>query len=243
MGTLIKRAASLLAVLALAVSVTAGFAAPAQALAGCKTSFASTATIKKGATGARVKAAQCLLTKSGYPVKADGSFSGRDAAKTRKFQARHDVKRTGQVNDTTWKTLIRNVKNKQHATAKRSGAAGAKGSSTGRKALAFAKRQVGDRYRFGGNGPNAWDCSGLTRGAWKHAGKKLARTAAAQYRQGKKVSRSNLRRGDLVFFYGGPSHVGIYAGNGKIIHASRPGKPVDYIKMKFIPYKGARRPA
>lgn len=243
MGTLIKRAASLLAVLALALSVTAGFASPAEALAGCKTSFASKATIKKGSKGGRVKAAQCLLAKSGYAVKADGSFSARDAAKTRRFQARHHLGRTGQVNYLTWKTLIRNVENKLHAKAKGSGTAGAKGSSKGKKALAFAKRQVGDRYRFGGNGPNAWDCSGLTRGAWKHAGKKLARTAAGQYRQGKKVSKSNLRKGDLVFFYGGPSHVGIYAGNGKIVHASRPGKPVGYIKMKYMPYKGARRPA
>ena len=47
----------------------------------------------------------------------------------------------------------------------------------------------------------------------------------------------------VVFFYSGRSHVGIYAGNGKVIHASRPGKPVSYIKMKYMPYAGARRPA
>ena len=56
------------------------------------------------------------------------------------------------------------------------------------------------------------------------------------------MSKSNLRKGDLVFFYSGISHVGIYAGKGKIIHASRPGRPVAYIKMKYMPYKGARRP-
>lgn len=115
--------------------------------------------------------------------------------------------------------------------------------SKGAKALAFAKRQLGDRYRYGGTGPNAWDCSGLTRGAWKHAGKKIPRTSQAQSRRGKKVSRSNLRKGDLVFFYSGKSHVGIYAGKGRVIHASRPGKPVSYIKIKYMPYAGARRPA
>ena len=118
-----------------------------------------------------------------------------------------------------------------------------KKSSKGAKALAFAKRQLGDRYRYGGTGPNAWDCSGLTRGAWKHAGKKIPRTSQGQSHAGKKVAKSKLRKGDLVFFYSGKSHVGIYAGNGKVIHASRPGKPVAYIKMKYMPYAGARRPA
>ena len=56
------------------------------------------------------------------------------------------------------------------------------------------------------------------------------------------VKKSNLRKGDLVFFYSGISHVGIYAGKGKIIHASRPGRPVAYIKIKYMPYAGARRP-
>ena len=78
--------------------------------------------------------------------------------------------------------------------------------------------------------------------AWKAAGKKLPHSAKAQYKKGKKVSKSKLKKGDLVFFYSGPSHVGIYAGGGKIIHASRPGKPVAYIKIKYMPYKGARRP-
>ena len=84
--------------------------------------------------------------------------------------------------------------------------------------------------------------SGLTRGAWKAAGKKIPRTSQAQSRYGKKVKKSKLKKGDLVFFYSGKSHVGIYAGKGKVIHASRPGKPVAYIKMKYMPYAGARRP-
>ena len=83
----------------------------------------------------------------------------------------------------------------------------------------------------------------MTRGAWKHAGKKIPRTSQGQSHAGKKVAKSKLRKGDLVFFYSGKSHVGIYAGKGKVIHASRPGKPVAYIKMKYMPYAGARRPA
>ena len=117
-----------------------------------------------------------------------------------------------------------------------------KKKSKGTKALAFAKKHLGDRYRYGGTGPHSWDCSGLTRGAWKAAGKKIPRTSQAQSRYGKKVKKSKLKKGDLVFFYSGKSHVGIYAGKGKVIHASRPGKPVAYIKMKYMPYAGARRP-
>jgi cell wall-associated NlpC family hydrolase len=82
----------------------------------------------------------------------------------------------------------------------------------------------------------------LTQKAWRKAGVKLPHNSRAQFRRGKKVSKSNLRKGDLVFFYSGISHVGIYAGKGKIIHASRPGRPVAYIKMKYMPFKGARRP-
>ena len=130
----------------------------------------------------------------------------------------------------------------QKSTTKKKKKKKKKKKSKGAKALAFAKKQLGDRYRYGGTGPNAWDCSGLTRGAWKSAGKKIPRTSQGQSRYGKKVKRSNLKKGDLVFFYSGKSHVGIYAGNGKVIHASRPGKPVAYIKIKYMPYAGARRP-
>jgi hypothetical protein len=74
-------------------------------------------------------------------------------------------------------------------------------------------------------------------------GVKLPHSSSKQYRIGKKISKSQLRNGDLVFFYRGISHVGLYAGNGKVIHAPRPGKKVSYIKMSYMPYAGARRPA
>jgi cell wall-associated NlpC family hydrolase len=118
----------------------------------------------------------------------------------------------------------------------------AAGSSRGAKALAFAKSQIGKPYRFGSSGPNAYDCSGLTGAAWRSVGVSLPRTSQGQYRGGRAISRSELQPGDLVFFYGGISHVGIYAGNGMMVHAPRPGKGVQYIKMKYMPYAGARRP-
>ena len=115
-------------------------------------------------------------------------------------------------------------------------------SSRGARALSYAKKQLGEPYRWGASGPNAWDCSGLTMQAWHSVGIGLPHSTTGQFRRGRKVSRSQLRPGDLVFFYSGISHVGIYAGGGKVIHASRPGRPVAYIPIKYMPYEGARRP-
>ena len=116
------------------------------------------------------------------------------------------------------------------------------GTGKGATALAFAKKQIGKPYRFGATGPGAYDCSGLTLAAWRAAGVSLNRTSQAQIRNGRPVAKSDLQPGDLVFFYGGLSHVGLYAGNGMLLHAPRPGKSVEYIKMSYMPFAGARRP-
>lgn len=116
-------------------------------------------------------------------------------------------------------------------------------SAKGAKALAFAKSQLGKPYRFGAAGPSSYDCSGLTLASWRAAGVSLPRTAAQQYQRGHRISKASLRPGDLVFFYSQtPSHVAIYAGNGQVIHAPRPGRTVEYIKMSYMPYAGAVRP-
>ena len=119
----------------------------------------------------------------------------------------------------------------------------AAGSEKGQTALAWARKQLGKPYRFGATGPSSFDCSGLTLGAWKAAGVTINRTSQAQFRNGKAVSRDDLQPGDLVFFYGGISHVALYVGNGTIIHAPRPGTDVRYAKLSSMPFAGARRPA
>nr|WP_238345684.1 NlpC/P60 family protein [Actinopolymorpha cephalotaxi] len=116
------------------------------------------------------------------------------------------------------------------------------GSGRGATALAFAKAQLGEPYVFGADGPNSWDCSGLTMGAWRAAGVSLPHSSRSQYAISTKISKSQLQIGDLVLFYSDRHHVGIYAGNGMVIHAPRPGKTVEYIKMKYMPYAGAVRP-
>jgi peptidoglycan DL-endopeptidase CwlO len=116
------------------------------------------------------------------------------------------------------------------------------GSSKGAKALAYAKAQLGEPYARSGAGPSSWDCSGLTMMAWGSVGVNLPHSSRQQYSRGQAVSKSDLKPGDLVFFYSDIHHVGLYAGNGQVIHAPRPGKSVEYIKMSYMPYAGARRP-
>ncbi|WP_020579219.1 C40 family peptidase [Actinopolymorpha alba] len=116
------------------------------------------------------------------------------------------------------------------------------GSGRGAIVLAYAQAQLGEPYVFGADGPNSWDCSGLTMMAWRQAGVSLPHSSRKQYAVSAKVSRSNLRVGDLVIFYSDMHHVGIYAGNGMIIHAPRPGKSVEYAPIGEMPYYGAVRP-
>ncbi|PSK99528.1 NlpC/P60 family protein [Murinocardiopsis flavida] len=99
------------------------------------------------------------------------------------------------------------------------------------KAVDFAKAQLGKPYRYGGNGPSSYDCSGLVKRSYRSAGVSLSRTTQAQYRQGRSVARSHLRPGDLVFFYRGPSHVGMYVGGGKMVHAPSSGKRIKVERM------------
>lgn len=116
-------------------------------------------------------------------------------------------------------------------------------SDKGRVALAFARAQLGEPYVFGATGPDRWDCSGLSQAAWRAAGVSIPRTTYTQFKIGKRIARADLQLGDLVFFYGSnPSHVGLYAGDGLIINAPRPGKTVSYSKISSMPYAGAVRP-
>ncbi|MFX4290730.1 NlpC/P60 family protein [Streptomyces bohaiensis] len=110
------------------------------------------------------------------------------------------------------------------------------------QAVAFAQAQLGKPYGWGATGPSAFDCSGLTQAAWQAAGVSLPRTSHSQIGAGVRVSRDQLAPGDLVFYYSGLTHVGMYVGNGQIIHASRPGTPVRYAPVDSMPFAGAARP-
>lgn len=116
------------------------------------------------------------------------------------------------------------------------------GSGKGARALAYARAQLGKPYRYAAAGPSAYDCSGLTMAAWRSVGVSIPRTSRTQFSAGSNVSRSDLQPGDLVFFYSPISHVSLYAGNGMIIDAPRPGKVVRYSKVSYMPFAGAKRP-
>ena len=105
-----------------------------------------------------------------------------------------------------------------------------------------AYAQLGDPYVYGAAGPGSFDCSGLTMFSWAAAGVSLPHSSSAQYGSGPHVSRSNLQPGDLVFFYSPISHVGIYIGNGLIVHAANPGAGVLVAGVFSMPYSGAVRP-
>ena len=89
-----------------------------------------------------------------------------------------------------------------------------------------ALSKLGKPYRWGASGPNAFDCSGLTQYAYAAAGITLPHSSLSQSRMGTAVSRGDLQPGDLVFFYSPVSHVGMYIGNGQMVHASTSGQPV-----------------
>jgi len=97
------------------------------------------------------------------------------------------------------------------------------------RALTIAASKHGDPYIWGAAGPDAFDCSGLTYYSFQHAGKRLPRTAQAQYDSVEHIPRSRARPGDLVFFHtpgGYVYHVGIYAGQNEIWHSPHPGAQV-----------------
>ncbi|MFF7308469.1 NlpC/P60 family protein [Streptomyces sp. NPDC008137] len=103
------------------------------------------------------------------------------------------------------------------------------------KALAFARAQIGKPYVWGATGPGSYDCSGITQAAWKAAGVTLPRTTYDQVNAGTTVPLADARPGDLVFFYDDVTHVGIYIGNGMMIHAPKPGT---YVREESIYYDG-----
>ena len=115
-------------------------------------------------------------------------------------------------------------------------------SSAARTAIKTACAQVGDPYVWGATGPNSFDCSGLTQYAYKAAGISLTHFTGAQWNEGRKISASEARPGDLVFFFSDLHHVGLYLGNGLMVHAPRTGKPVQVAKVQYMPVAGYRRP-
>ena len=99
-------------------------------------------------------------------------------------QKKRGLKQSGKTTNALWSALQHGRVSAVPAPKKKPSSSSSSSSSKGAKALAFAKKQIGDSYRYGATGPSSWDCSGLTGGAWKAAGVKIPRTSQAQYRVG-----------------------------------------------------------
>lgn len=121
---------------------------------------------------------------------------------------------------------------------------GGSGSERGRAAVQYAIAQLGKPYIFASSGPNGFDCSGLTSAAYASVGISLPHQSRSQFGVGVPVAKSDLQPGDLLFFYGGITHVGMYVGNGVMIHSAPSGRGVHYSNLATYPsYQGARRVA
>ncbi|MEW1599460.1 NlpC/P60 family protein [Streptomyces sp. NPDC093808] len=132
----------------------------------------------------------------------------------------------------------------EKATGSSDSAATYNGPASGRArtAIEFAYAQLGKPYEWGSTGPNSYDCSGLTGAAWRAAGVSLPRTVNQQYTAGRKVAKSDLQPGDIIYWYNDSQHNGMYIGNGKAIHAPRTGKNVEITNLDSMPYFAATRP-
>lgn len=122
-----------------------------------------------------------------------------------------------------------------------SGAGPTKASGAAAKAVDFALAQIGKPYVWGAVGPSSYDCSGLTSTAWAAAGHPIPRTSQAQWQGLTRVSLASVQPGDLIIYYDA-THVGMYIGGGRIVHAPRPGRTVTIAPAASMPIVGVVRP-
>ena len=179
----------------------------------CWFAVCSAFAFRVGDEGSDVAEIQGQLASLGYDVAADGAFGPATAEAVKAFQASQGLEADGLVGPSTYAALL----GKSMPEISR-------GSNyIARRVVSDSMNYLGVPYVFGGTTPSGFDCSGYVRYVFANAGIYLPRTADAQYECGYPVSTSELQAGDLVFFSTydvGPSHVGIYLGDGEFINAS-----------------------
>lgn len=205
-----------------AAGLTLALAAPVVAIAAPSAVAAdSTSTtfkvLRQGADGPRVNRVQRTLDVR--PI--TGNFNPATHKAVRRFQDQRTFEVTGIVNERTWKAINNKWENIQQRRERI--------RNKYQRVMQMVRKQKGDPYVYGAAGPGAFDCSGLTMYVYrKAAGVNMQHRATAQFHKGKRITRQQARPGDLVFMHSGGDiyHVSIYAGKGKIWHASRPGTNV-----------------
>ena len=176
--------------------------------------------LQRGSRGHYVKVVQRWLG-----VAVDGIYGPITEAAVERFQRNHGLLVDGIVGPNTWEALDRVYGGNTSRGGDREPVSGAAA------AVDYAYAQLDDRYAYGGDGPEAFDCSGLTMMAWQQAGVQLPHSSSQQAQYGTAVSWSQLQPGDLMFFYNPISHVGIYVGDGKMIAASNPQDDVELVNV------------
>ncbi|MGW2331228.1 NlpC/P60 family protein [Streptomyces sp. NPDC001700] len=175
---------------------------------------------------ARKAAARAEITeKLARARRLESRLEGKERDRLRRLQEERD-----RASQTKWlKTgILRDV--------------GGRSSSVGRRAIDFATAQIGKAYVWGAVGPDGYDCSGLTQRAWASAGRSIPRTSQEQWRLLPKVDTARMRPGDLVIYFKDASHVGMYVGDGAIVHAPRPGRQITLAGAGSMPILGVVRP-
>ncbi len=202
------------------------------------TVVAAAAAFRAGDQGTDVAEIQKQLQSLGYDVAADGDYGPATTEAVKAFQSTKGLEADGLVGASTYSALLgKSMPAVTHSM-----------NAMSRTVVSDAMNYMGVPYVFGGNTPSSgFDCSGYVRYVFANAGIYLPRTADVQYNCGYAVSTSELAPGDLVFFETycpGPSHVGIYVGDGNFIHASSSrGVTISSLSSSYYSahYLGARR--
>ena len=203
----------------------------------CSFSVASASAFRVGDQGTEIAEIQGELASLGYDVTADGDFGPATAEAVKAFQAENGLEPDGFVGETTYSALLGKAMPEI-----------SRGSNyISRRVVQTSMQYIGVPYVFGGTSPSGFDCSGYVRYVFASAGIYLPRMADEQYEVGTPISTEELVPGDLVFFSTyeyGPSHVGIYLGEGSFINASSSrGVSIDSLYSSYWGscYIGARR--
>ena len=198
---------------------------------------ASADAYQQGDQGTEIAEIQGQLIDLGYDVIADGEYGPATVDAIRQFQESQGIEPDGLVGPATYEALLgRNMPDVSRGS-----------SMIARRIVQSSMQYIGVPYVFGGTTPSGFDCSGYVRYVFAQAGISLPRMADEQYYYGKPISTTDLRAGDLVFFSTytyGPSHVGIYLGDGNFINASSSrGVVIDSLGNSYwsATYIGARR--
>ncbi|WAL75762.1 NlpC/P60 family protein [Kitasatospora sp. YST-16] len=158
------------------------------------------------------------------------------AARTEQVLAAATAEQLGRLD--RWESALADGAARQLSAAGPGGGA----SAAGRRAVDFALAQRGKPYLWGGTGPDAFDCSGLTSQAWRAAGVPIPRTSQQQWAGLRHVALRDLRPGDLVIYHGDAGHVALYLGGGAVVHAPHTGTVVKLAPVTMLPILGAVRP-